>query len=339
MKYNILGLDRYEISQILKNDNDASSIFKNIYQKGYLNFAFFGKRLNRILSDKFYIEFPKIVDVLTDSSETTKLVMESQGSYIESVLIPSKNRLTLCISSQIGCLLDCTFCYTAKIGFRRNLETWEIVGQYIAAMENLNKKITHIVFMGMGEPLLNTKNVIKAVRIFKDHFGLQFSSRNITISTAGILPELHIIEKERVSLAISLNSPDNEKRSMLMPINIKYPLEKLFESLINLKGPARNIITFEYVLIRGVNDSYEDARKTAELLKIIRKSKINLVPFNKFNGSIYNPPLDSEIENFRKYLESFGIMVTVRNPRGREIMGACGQLGSSFLNLNLNVSH
>jgi 23S rRNA (adenine2503-C2)-methyltransferase len=283
---------------------------------------------------------------LEDNDKTVKFVLKlSDGNFIESVLIPTGNRLALCISTQVGCPFDCIFCLTAKVGFKRNLDASEIIGQYLVARRILRSEkivirgseITHIVFMGMGEPLLNFRNVVRAIRILKDDFGANFSSRKITISTGGITPKIvELGRTERVSLNVSLNAPSEEKRRMLMPdISRKYPLGELLEVLRNYPSPARHIITFEYVLIKGVNDSERDASELARVLKSAMRNgnrfKVNVIPYNSFEGSPFRRPSEGDVERFCLHLTSLGVTATVRKSRGGGIMAACGQLGSTVM--------
>lgn len=329
----ILGMKREELENFVDKPFRAQSIIRWIYQKGVLDFELMTdipKDERRKLSLNLKFNLPEIALASEDDDGTTKLVMKFEDDLTaENVLIPSDGRLALCVSTQIGCPFDCKFCFTSKIGFKRNLKTSEIIGQYIMAREFTRRKITHIVFMGMGEPLLNLENVTKAIKILKDDFGAKFSSRKLTVSTAGITPKIkELLNKERVSLAVSLNAPDDEKRKIIMPkIAQMYPLNELISTLRKLR-PARGIITFEYVLLEDFNDSDEDARRLTELIRPTR-SKLNIIPFNPFPGAEFKSPTDPE--KFRKKLENMGITTTLRRPRGRKIGAACGQLGQSVL--------
>jgi 23S rRNA (adenine2503-C2)-methyltransferase len=253
----------------------------------------------------------------------------SDGASIESVLIPEAKRLTLCISTQAGCGLGCAFCATALMGLKRNLRASEIVDQVLEAGRALEpgKRITHLVLMGMGEPLANYQNTLNAVRIMTDaDWGLAFSSRRVTLSTVGLVPQIKkLMEDTRVNLAVSLHATTDEIRSQLMPINRKYPLAALIDCCRALPIPKRRRITFEYVVLRGVNHSADDAKRLARLLGGIR-SKINLIPFNPHHGSPFQRPAPEEIEKFQNELRAYGYQVNVRTPRGDDIHAACGQL-------------
>jgi 23S rRNA (adenine2503-C2)-methyltransferase len=266
---------------------------------------------------------------LTDKDGTRKLLFRLlDGERIESVLIDEERRLTLCVSSQVGCALGCRFCLTGEQGYRRNLSAGEIVDQICAARRELGpeERITNLVFMGMGEPLANLQQVAKALEIITSDHGLNFSTRKVTLSTVGLVPEM--LELSRlfpIKLAISLHAADNETRSRIMPINRRYPLEELLEACRQLELPRRQRITFEYLLLAGVNDSAADARKLAKLLRGLR-AKINLIPFNEYPGSPFQRPSPNRIEDFQKILQEKHFTATVRQSRGTEIMAACGQL-------------
>jgi 23S rRNA (adenine2503-C2)-methyltransferase len=253
------------------------------------------------------------------------------GNTIESVLIPEKDHDTLCISSQVGCSQGCRFCLTAKSGFIRNLSAGEIISQVRDtqhAMEN-PARLTNIVLMGMGEPLANFNNVVRALNIITDgDMGLKFSNRRVTLSTAGLVPRMHDLGKEtQVNLAVSLNAADNETRSRLMPINRRYPLETLLQTCKSYPLKNRKKITFEYILIKGINDSVEDAARLAGILKPV-KCKINLIPFNEHEGSAYERPAEATIAAFQEVLVKHNYTAIIRQSKGRDIFAACGQLRS-----------
>ena len=253
----------------------------------------------------------------------------NDGESIESVLIPETHRLTLCISTQAGCGLGCAFCATAVLGLKRNLSAAEIVEQVTEAARALSaeQRITHIVLMGMGEPLANYAQVVRALEILTDgDWGLGISPRRVTLSTVGLVPQIQkLMEETRVNLAISLHAPNDELRGQLMPINRKYPLKQVLDCCRALPLPRRKRITFEYVLLRGVNDSETDARQLATLLRGI-PSKVNVIPFNPHPGSKYTRPADWETARFQMALCDAGVQVNVRRPRGDDIQAACGQL-------------
>ena len=247
---------------------------------------------------------------------------------IESVLIPDPPRLTLCISSQAGCGMGCTFCATARLGLLRNLSAEEIAGQVVAAQEQIEpgEHIGNIVFMGMGEPLVNYDAVVQAIEIMTAEWGLGFSPRRITVSTVGIVPAMQrLVVDTAVNLAVSLSGTTEAQRAKLVPINRRYSLQALVAMCRALPIPQRRRITFEYVLLAGVNDSLEDAGRLVRLLHGIR-SKVNLIPFNPFPGARYACPSETTIRCFQERLLAAGTHATIRQGRGRDIQAACGQL-------------
>ena len=251
-------------------------------------------------------------------------------AVVESVFIPSRNRNTLCISSQVGCAMGCTFCYTAKMGLQRNLTAGEIVDQVVQARRltaEQDGRLGNIVFMGMGEPLHNDDNVIRAIEILLDENGLNFSRRKVTVSTSGVVPAIERLgEETNVQLAISLNATTDETRSEIMPVNDRWGLDELIDTLENYPLSNRERITFEYVLIKGLNDTLEDAQRIIELTADI-PSKINLIPFNPHPKTPFETPSEETMEAFQKYLVDRNIGVYRRRTRGRDEMAACGQLG------------
>jgi len=265
---------------------------------------------------------------------TVKFLFGLADSFsIESVLIPEASRLTLCVSTQAGCGFGCAFCATARMGLKRSLRVGEILGQLLEAGRSLpkEKRITHVVLMGMGEPLANYAQTLRALEIMTDpERGFGISHRRITLSTVGLVPQMErLMEETRVNLAVSLHATTDELRSELMPVNRKYPLAALIQCCRSLPIPKRKRITFEYVLLRGLNHSAEDARRLAHLLEGIR-CKINLIPFNPFPGSAFQRPTADEVEEFQRRLSAYGFQVNVRTPRGDDIQAACGQLNSEF---------
>jgi 23S rRNA (adenine2503-C2)-methyltransferase len=248
---------------------------------------------------------------------------------IESVLIPDRSRLTLCVSTQVGCAFGCRFCLTGKMGWKRDLTISEILNQILAARETLKERasITNIVLMGMGEPLANYSNTLRAIELMTNPDAFKFSSRRVTLSTVGLVPELERLSKEKISfrLAISLNAADDETRSHLMPINRRYPLRKLLEACRHFPLRPRTRITFEYVLVENINDSPQDAEK---LLKILRgiPSKINLIPLNEAPGIPFKTPSEKKLREFQEILMKGNLTAIVRASKGAEISAACGQL-------------
>jgi 23S rRNA (adenine2503-C2)-methyltransferase len=342
-KINLLGLPRQKMLDFLEEIGEkpfrAKQIMQWIHQYGVHDFnemTNISKALREKLSRIAEIQGPEIVyqDISTDG--TRKWVMRMPGgSSIETVLIPEGGRGTLCISSQIGCALDCSFCSTGKQGFNRNLSTEEIVGQIwnaIASFEELDRvkdrPVTNVVFMGMGEPLLNFDNVMDAVNIMMDDFAYSISKKRLTISTAGVVPAIDRMgEFTDASIAISLHAPNDELRNELVPVNKKYPIKVLLESLKNYLDQLtdKRKATIEYTLIAGVNDRRIHAEQLIEILKGI-PCKINLIPFNPFPGSGYKKPSNNEVRCFQDWLMAGGYITTVRTTRGDDIDAACGQL-------------
>ncbi len=262
---------------------------------------------------------------------TTKLTFGcDDGAVVETVYIPTEQRNTLCISSQVGCAMGCTFCYTAKMGLKRNLSAAEIIDQVVQArreMTEVNGRIGNIVFMGMGEPLHNVDEVIQSIDILLDEEGLNFSRRKITVSTSGIVPAIDRLGQETdIQLAISLNATTDEQRSQIMPVNDRWGIEELLDAARRYPISSRERITFEYVMIKDFNDTLEDARRLVELTKDI-PSKINLIPFNPHPKTPFETPSEEVIDAFQDYLLSRHVGVYRRRTRGRDEMAACGQLG------------
>ena len=337
-KINLLGYS-LESLEVFFNDIDepkfrAKQLIKWVHQKGILDFSQmtdFNKILRKKLELIACLRIPMVEKVYKSPEGTIKyLVKLESGSMIEMVRIPEKKRMTLCISSQAGCALQCTFCATGAQGFETNLTPDEIIGQLWLAnfYQDDEPPITNVVFMGMGEPLLNFEPVIESAKIMKEQFAYGLSRKRITISTSGITPQIDKLCNEiDVSLAISLHAPTNELRDEIVPINKKYPISNLIDSCNNyLKSyDGKRSITIEYILIDGINDSEELARKLAKLLSNI-SCKINLIPFNPFEGSSYRRSKTKTIENFKKILMDKGFITTLRVTRGDAIDGACGQL-------------
>ncbi len=251
------------------------------------------------------------------------------GNRIESVLIPDKSRLTLCISTQAGCAMGCRFCLTGKKGLKRNLAASEILNQIVAVRRSLsgNTSITNIVLMGMGEPLANFENTLRAVSLMACPDAFKFSSRRITLSTAGLVPEIDRLAKQEINfqLAVSLNASNDETRSLLMPVNRRYPLRDVLAACRRFPLKPRTRITFEYVLIESVNDSMENARELVKILRGIR-SKVNLIPLNETAAASFRRPSDESVRRFQEVLMEAGLTTIVRASKGSEISAACGQL-------------
>lgn len=265
------------------------------------------------------------------SDGTTKLTFRCRdNAVVETVYIPSEGRNTLCISSQVGCAMGCTFCWTAKMGLVRNLTVAEIVDQVAWARRLMGEKNGHIgniVYMGMGEPLHNFDNVVKSIQIITDGRGLDFSKRKITVSTSGLVPQLERLGQETdINIAISLNGTTNEQRSSIMPVNDRWDIETLMACLRNYPLEQRQRITFEYVMLKGINDTPEDAKRLVKLMRNM-KAKVNLIPFNTHPNSPFVPPDEDTIDYFQEYLRSHHVSCFRRVTRGRDEMAACGQLG------------
>jgi 23S rRNA (adenine2503-C2)-methyltransferase len=322
------GLESYRAAQILKwiylRQTDTFDTMTDV-----------GKEIRKLLSRNFYIARLEKAQIETSQDGSKKYLFKlSDGKHIESVLIPERNHYTLCISTQVGCAQGCRFCLTARGGWVRNLTRAEIVAQVRDVSNCLDgpKRLTNIVFMGMGEPLANYHNVVSAIHTITDNkYGLGFSSRRVTLSTAGLVPRLSDLARDTsVNLAISLNAADNETRNLLMPINRKYPLEKLLDACAGYPLLPRRRITFEYILIKGINDSIKDAKRLVKLLRPIR-AKINLIPFNEYEGSEFNRPEESAILNFKEILNKNNYTAIIRYSKGQDISAACGQLGANSI--------
>ncbi len=265
---------------------------------------------------------------------TRKWLLEMEdGLRIETVLIPEEDHWTQCISTQVGCAMGCTFCRTARMGFKRSLSTWEILEQVSLARRTFREgRIRNVVLMGMGEPLANYESVVRALRLMLLPEGLSLSRRRITLSTCGLIPEMKRLVEEGlgIKLAVSLNAPTDEIRNRLMPINRRYPLKALLSACRGLGLPNRERITFEYVLFGGLNDAPIHARMLASLLRGIR-CKVNLIPYNPFPGSTHQRPQEGDVLRFQRILISFNYTATIRWSRGTDILAACGQLAGDDL--------
>lgn len=338
----ILNYSRPELASWFETRSVKSFRAGQIYKWVYLRQADtfdemtdISKDLREILGQHFTIPRLALETVERSTDGTEKFLFRlSDGLYIESVLIPQKDHYTLCISSQAGCRQGCRFCLTATGGFHRNLTVSEIVSQVRDARHYLDQRpgaggsaLTNIVFMGMGEPLANYDAVIKSLAIITDSdFGLKFSPRRVTLSTCGLVPEiLKLGEETNVNLAVSLNATTDKVRSMLMPINRKYPLLDLLNACRRFQMKPRNKITFEYILIQGVNDSDDDAHRLIKLLEPIR-AKINLIPFNEHANSSFRRPSPEEVDRFFQIILNSSITAIIRKSMGNDISAACGQL-------------
>lgn len=342
----LVGLDREQLIEELKTRGlpkfRAGQIWHWIYHKGVTDFAemtTLAKPLREELATHYKIGRPEITREQWSEDGTAKWLLKfDDGNEAEAVFIPDDDRGTLCISSQVGCTLTCSFCHTGTQRLVRNLTSGEMVAQILVALDRLggfptaqnDRRLTNIVLMGMGEPLYNFDNVKRAMMIAMDGEGLGLSKRRITLSTSGIVPEMERCGAEiGVNLAVSLHAVTDEIRNKLVPINKKYPIKDLLDACRTYPGVnnARRI-TFEYVMLKGVNDSLEDARALVKLIEDI-PAKINLIPFNPWPGVEYECSDDETIEKFAQVVLKAGYASPVRTPRGRDILAACGQLKSA----------
>ena len=343
-RVNLLGLSPAKMATFFESLGEkkfrAQQVMKWIHQMGVTDFdqmTNLSKALREQLKDIAEIKLPEVVQEQQSEDGTRKwLIRVDGGSCIETVFIPVDGRGTLCVSSQIGCSLDCSFCATGKQGFNRDLSTAEIVGQLWLAEKSfggldpkVNRTVTNVVLMGMGEPLLNFDNVVDAVNLMMDDFAYGLSKRRVTLSTSGVVPELDRLGQfTDVSLAVSLHAPNDALRNQLVPLNKKYPIAQLLESVRNYLKQLPDVhrrATIEYTLIDGVNDKAEHAHELAALLRDV-PCKINLIPFNPFAGVPYKKVSSQNLKRFQNILIEAGYITTVRSTRGDDIAAACGQL-------------
>jgi len=349
---NLLGLPRPEleafVAQLGSKPFRARQLMNWVYKRGEGSFermTDLAKDFRAQLNERAAVRTPEIVTVHKSADDTCKWVLRADSSQaFEMVFIPETDRGTLCISSQVGCALDCSFCSTAQQGFNRNLTTAEIVGQVWLAKRELaefdeskqpsgdRRIVTNVVLMGMGEPLANFRNVVPALRILLDDFGFDLSRRRVTLSTSGLVPQIYkLAEETNVALAVSLHAPTDELRNELLPINRKHPIAELLEACWHyIDEQNGRSVTFEYVMLDGINDSPAHAR---ELVKLLRghPAKVNLIPFNPFPGTRYNRSPAPVIQRFRDELIQRGVLATVRRTRGDDIDAACGQLAGRVI--------
>ncbi len=313
----------------------ALQIYKWLWQRGAKTFGEMtniARSVHGTLDERFYISWLECVGVLESKDGTTKFLWTTEeGLQIESVLIPDDDRLTLCVSSQVGCAMACTFCLTGDLGLKRNLRPSEISNQPLQIRAGLAEgtRITNVVMMGMGEPLHNYDNLVSALRTYLSENGLGFSHRKITVSTVGLVPAMKKLAAELpVNLAVSLNATTEEQRRQVMPITRKYSMHELLEACRELPVPHHKRITFEYVMMAGFNDAMEDAARLVKLLRGIR-SKVNLIPYNENPDRDIKRPAATRVYDFQTYLVHHGVQCSVRSARGTDISAACGQLGKA----------
>lgn len=323
------------IAALGKEKFRARQIMKWMHQSGVTSFdamTTLSRGFRENLAAMARIYRPEIVIIQRSKDGTQKALLRLEdGLYIESVLIPGKSHWTICISTQAGCKMGCEFCLTARQGFQRHLTPAEIVGQLLALKYETPEGpyINNLVMMGMGEPLDNYENTLKSIRILTCDFGSNVSNRRITVSTCGIAPKIVQLGKDVcINLAVSLNAPDDQIRDQLMPVSKKYPLQTLLAACKTYPMPGRRLLTFEYILMDGVNASRADAAKLAALLKPLR-CKLNLIVFNEFPGSPYKSPSQSDVEAFQKILIDRHFTTIIRASRGSDILAACGQLSGA----------
>jgi 23S rRNA (adenine2503-C2)-methyltransferase len=343
-KINLMGLSRLQMEQFFLDLGEkkfrAHQILKWIHHAGITQIeemSNLGKALREKLMEVAEVRPPEIVSQQDSSDGTRKWAIRVEGGgLVETVLIPAGNRATLCVSSQVGCALDCSFCSTGKQGFQRDLSAAEIIGQVWLAIKSYDgfkpgdrRIVTNVVMMGMGEPLLNFDNVVAAMDLMLEDLAYGLSKRRVTLSTSGVVPALdRLAAVSEVSLAISLHAPNDALRNQLVPINRKYPIAVLLESCRNYmaaQSDKNRVVTIEYTLIEGVNDQREQALELAELLRDV-PCKINLIPFNTFAQSEYQRPSGNAVSRFWQVLIDAGYIVTIRTTRGDDINAACGQL-------------
>lgn len=345
-KINLLNYSRPQLRELLTTIGEksfrADQLIKWIHQIGMMDFegmTNLSKVFRQKLTEITEVKIPEIIWDRASNDGTHKWLLRfDDGNCIEMVFIPEKNRGTLCVSSQVGCALNCSFCSTGKQGFNRNLTVAEIIGQVFIAVRHLSKDgttkdraVTNVVFMGMGEPLLNLDNVLSASDIMMDDLAYNLSKYRVTLSTSGLIPQMEQLKKQsKVALAVSLHAPNDELRNELVPINKKYPLRELMAVCKDYyENEPRRTVTFEYVMLDGVNDSETHAK---QLVKLIRNvpCKMNLIPFNPFPNSGYETSSYEAILRFQKIVAESGINTTIRKTRGDDIDAACGQLVGQF---------
>jgi 23S rRNA (adenine2503-C2)-methyltransferase len=329
-----------ELQGMGKEKFRAGQLYKWVFEKRVTDFEQMlnvSKEFRKDLHGIFSLDLPTPTAHLKSTDGTQKFLFKLEDGYtVEAVLIPSEGRETLCVSSEVGCNMACAFCFTGKQKLKRRLRADEIVGQFMMVEDMIKKdnpvaRITNVVFMGMGEPLDNPDEVFRAIDILHEPTGRNFSRRKFTVSTSGLVNEMWRIAASKTRLAVSLNAYDDEVRSKIMPINKKFPLKMLLEECVKYTQETGDRVTFEYVLLKGVTDQIEHARKVWALVRHI-PCKINIIPFNEHPGSEFQRPDDAQVEKFHAELMRLGAHVLLRRTMGRDIFAACGQLTSEFAN-------
>lgn len=326
---------REMMGKIFSKPYRANQLYKWIWQKGITDIELMtdiGKEERKRIINEFYISEIKILGLKKSNDGSAKFLFEMEdGETIESVYIPDEDRKTVCISTQVGCPLGCLFCATGKIGFKRNLKFYEIADQVIGVQKLMKERITNVVLMGMGEPFLNYDEVVYALRIINRDIGI--GARKITLSTSGITRGIYKFAEEpyQYKLAFSINTPDEEKRKSIMPVNKIYPLKDVLEALKYFTKKKGMRITFEYVLFKNFNDSFMDAVKLSEISRSI-PSKINIIPYNTVENSEFKTPSEEDVDRFAKILYPLAPAITVRWSKGKDILAACGQLKGEYNN-------
>jgi 23S rRNA (adenine2503-C2)-methyltransferase len=335
--FTLEGLQEY-LKKFGKEKFRAQQIYKWVYESRVNNvddMSNLSKDFRIELKQILKFEMPPVIKHLVSVDGTQKFLFDvKDGNTVEAVVIPSDDRLTLCISSEIGCNMACKFCFTGKQKLKRRLTADEIVGQFMQVhdslkREGLGRRISNIVFMGMGEPLDNSENVFKSIDVIHSQWGINLSLKKITVSTSGIIPEMYKVANAKVRLAVSLNAYSDEVRSEVMPINKKYPLKDLLEECKRYYRATGEKITMEYVLLKGITDQIEHAQKLVKLLKDV-PCKINLIPFNEHPGSGYERPSDEAVQAFHTETMRLGAQTLLRRTMGRDIFAACGQLATKI---------
>ncbi|MEO0144994.1 MAG: 23S rRNA (adenine(2503)-C(2))-methyltransferase RlmN [candidate division WOR-3 bacterium] len=335
MERNLKALTLRQLSELGEKHYNGIQIYRWIWKRGeenIENFTDISKKLRKKLIDEGYF-VGKIQEKFRIHSSDGSIKFVFEDGY-ESVYMPEDDRVTVCVSSQLGCALKCNFCATGLLGFKRNLKAWEIADQVLQISKKLNSKVTNVVFMGMGEPLLNFENVKQAIRIMTSHIGLNIGARHITISTSGIVPKIYELAEfdRRVKLAISLHSAIEEKRVLVMPIAKAYSLNDLKNSLIYYLQKQRRRITIEYIILKGFNDKDEDVKALKKFIQGLN-CKINLIPYNRVDYFSWEVPSEEDVYQFYdKLKKELDVVITIRWSRGRDVYGACGQLGFEILN-------